>query len=77
LDWRLILPPLHVDLTISRYIEAIEVGFEALGILGFPIPVDTKRAADLADELRPGISTDPEVIAVDHSLASHLRVGDR
>jgi hypothetical protein len=39
--------------------------------------MDSKKAAALADELRPGISTDPEVIAVDHSLASHLRVGGR
>jgi hypothetical protein len=56
--------PLTSILTSSDYAKAIEVGFGALRILGFRMPVDREEAAALAHELRPSISTDLDIIEV-------------
>jgi len=49
-------------------LKAIEAGFDALLSLGYSIPFDEAKAAQLAEELSPQISRDRDVIAVRHPL---------
>ena len=44
--------------------KAVEVGFDALGLLGDPVPIDLDKAAKWAKDLRSRIPTDPDIIAV-------------
>jgi len=44
--------------------KAIEVGFEALSYLGYPIPIDRGKAMKWAKDLRSRVPTDPAIIAV-------------
>ena len=44
--------------------KAIEVGFDALGHLGYPIPVDPDKAANWSKDLRTRVPTEPDIIAV-------------
>jgi hypothetical protein len=48
----------------SEPLKAIEIGLEALSSLGFSIPLDEDKAAEIAEELSSQISRDREVIAV-------------
>ena len=48
----------------SDPLKAIEIGLNALEILGYPIPFDPVKAAALAEKLSVRISRDPKVIAV-------------
>ena len=54
--------------------RAIEVGFEALGNLGYPIPIDRGKAQKCAKDLRSRVSTDPNVIAVHYHVDEFLTV---
>lgn len=44
--------------------KAIEVGFDALGHLGYPVPIDPDKATKWAKDLRTRIPTAPDTIAV-------------
>ena len=66
---------LHIvhNLKHSEPMKAIEVGFEALGHLGYPIPVDHDEAGIRAKELRSHVPTDPAIIAVCHCARRSLK----
>jgi hypothetical protein len=59
---------LHIVLHLkhSEPRKAIEVGIEALGHLGYPIPIDHDEALRWAKRLRSHVPTDPAIIAVRH-----------